>query len=496
MSSPRLSFIIPVYRPDLAVFTKALKALRAQSFRDFEVILVLDGPDEAARQAAEKVLLGSNPPATVRTIDHGGACAARNAGAELARGEFLVFWDCDCVIEPHTAQAWVDSFDRHPEAGFVYSGYRFLEERGGIASEPFDPWTLRVRNYISACFPVRRQFAAPWDPALASLQDWDFWLSVVERGANGRFIPGYAFATAYPTPTSISGQGCRPEVWLERMDAVRRKHGLPARDVCVAAIGNHIECVRLAKLLDADYQDIPNDKPNHYRAIIQVGFSLVKDAGAHAFVFRDARTVKHLFWTAENILDLYHRVSLIDIQKTAALLNRICARQFVEDKPAAEMMKAAGFEVTVLPLPLTNTDQSPALPGRPRWLVETSHQYGAAFVALEKSLPDIVLDVPTTAANIEEYTGVLHFMPDRTMTATVKRALLTGRHVISNIEQPYTGFVNDTQKADLFIPAMVEKVRALSRRPTNPEARAYYEKALSPDRLRAALAGALPAEAQ
>ena len=278
-----VSFIIPVYKPDIGIFNKCLKSLKEQSLKDFEAVLVLDGPCPEAEDCVS--LLGDGRFKVIE-IPHGGAQKARNEGAKLAAGDILSFWDCDCVIEPDTAKTWVDTFKANPGISFVYSGYKFLGEKGGIPSEEFDPYTLKCGNYISTMFPMRRGVFPGFDESLESLQDWDLWLTIVENGGKGLFLPGYAFSTAYPTPDSISGKGCSNENWLARVEAVKKKHNLPDRHICVSSLTHKEEGIRLAKLINADYKDVPNHKPNKYTTVIQVGFSLNPNmARQHSAIF-------------------------------------------------------------------------------------------------------------------------------------------------------------------------------------------------------------------
>ena len=479
---PKLSFIVPVYKPNLGILRKAIKALREQSLKDFEVIFVLDGPDQQAQSIIEVEVNGLKD-ARVVVQDHAGAQRARNRGAQEAKGEYWVFWDCDCVIEPHAAKAWVDVLDSKPEIGFVYSGYRFLEEQGGIASEPFDPWTLRVRNYISSCFPVRASLFPGWNETLESLQDWDFWLSVVEKGGVGHYLKGYAFATAYPTPESISGKGCTPEAWLERVNKVKHLHALPFRKTCVSSLDHVAEATRLAKLMDADFQRFPSDKPHEYDVLVQVGCNMLDGSLTNVCrVLGDTHAKRrYLFWTADDIVAIYNGLSFAAIKEYRARLNAACTKQFVEDPRAKELMDDVGFRVEVLPMPITNSDETPPMPEKPRWLVDVSRGYGHLMAAVELALPDMDLDI-SAAYEVKDYTGIIHLHPDKTMTQGVKRAVLTGRHVVSNIEQPFMGYVAD-KSADEAIPALVNKIRKLSAQGENRKARDFWEKTWGPEKL-------------
>ena len=96
--APLLSIIVPVYKVE-NYLPKCIDSILAQTFTDFELILVDDGsPDNCPAlcdAAAEK-------DARVRVIHqkNGGLSAARNAGLDAARGAWIGFVDSDDYIAP------------------------------------------------------------------------------------------------------------------------------------------------------------------------------------------------------------------------------------------------------------------------------------------------------------------------------------------------------------------------------------------------------------
>lgn len=474
-----LSFVIPTFKPKSDIFEKHLKSMKAQALKEWEAIYVLDGDNQEAKRDIKRIFKNDERVKIIE-IAHSGAQVARNTGGKAAKGEFLCFMDSDCLLEPGTSLMWVEKFDKHPEIAFIYSGYKYFGDRYAIDSEPFDPWTLKIRNYISACFPLRKTVYPGWTEGLKSLQDWDFWLSVVEKcheqgldaSRAGLFIPGHAFITPLPEPGSISGEGCKPDNWLDRMDAVKKLHHIPDKDICVSSLQYRHEGLALAKLLDVDYQTIPNDKPHKYKTIIQVGYSLGSDTERHAAIFQEKEVKKIIFWTGDNINELYHAVSFQSIDANSKLLNDI-ATQYVEDLEAKRLMERAGFKVEIMPLPLGEA-KIQELPKEKKWVVDIAGNYSQMLSVIEKSLPDIPLEMAGPNTNLYDYTGLIHFFPDRTTSSSVKRALMTGRHVVSNIQQPFCGFVDDKWEIEKFIVETVDRVRDLSNKPADPEAANYY----------------------
>lgn len=101
----KYSVIVPVYNR-ISEVEDLLSSLAAQSFRDFEVIIVEDGSTEpcenAVRRYADKV--------DVKYFykENEGRSIARNYGIEHSEGSYLIFFDSDCVIPPN----YFDTLDR------------------------------------------------------------------------------------------------------------------------------------------------------------------------------------------------------------------------------------------------------------------------------------------------------------------------------------------------------------------------------------------------
>jgi hypothetical protein len=90
---------------------RLLDALAAQSYRDFEVIVV---DDRSTDGVSEEAATERNPSLDIRCIqsDGAGAFAARNTGAAHARGHILAFTDSDCVPTPWWLAAGAAAIDQ------------------------------------------------------------------------------------------------------------------------------------------------------------------------------------------------------------------------------------------------------------------------------------------------------------------------------------------------------------------------------------------------
>lgn len=105
--APYISIIIP-NRNGAATIAQCLEAAFASRYEDFEIIVADDCSQDRSVEAIERF-----PCRLVRLGRHGGASAARNAGAAVARGELLFFTDADCLVQEDALAIAGESFLRH-----------------------------------------------------------------------------------------------------------------------------------------------------------------------------------------------------------------------------------------------------------------------------------------------------------------------------------------------------------------------------------------------
>lgn len=104
-STPAVSVLIPAYYSHETV-AACLEALRRQTFRNFETVLVNSSPETATSEIVTRAF------PEVRFVQHASRLlphAARNHAVGLARGELLVFTDPDCEAQPDWLQRLVDA---------------------------------------------------------------------------------------------------------------------------------------------------------------------------------------------------------------------------------------------------------------------------------------------------------------------------------------------------------------------------------------------------
>jgi glycosyltransferase involved in cell wall biosynthesis len=182
-----VSVVIPVYN-GAPWIRHALRSVFAQTYRDFEVIVVDDGStddlSEALRPWADKITLARQPNA--------GPAKARNAGIALATGRLIAFLDADDEWLPDKLALQVAYFERYPDTGLLHTdmlGRDTPPDVQGVDSEPphlsFCPifhTDLLIRT-LTVMIPkaVLLEVGGFDERRELHVEDWDLWLRIAAR---------------------------------------------------------------------------------------------------------------------------------------------------------------------------------------------------------------------------------------------------------------------------------------------------------------------------
>lgn len=123
----RVSVIVPVYQVE-QYLPRCLDSILAQTFTDFELILVNDGTKDDSPRIMQEY---AQRDGRIRQIhkENGGLSSARNAGLDIARGEYIAFVDSDDYVSPDLLTDAVEAADRDG-AELVLFNYQIVNENG------------------------------------------------------------------------------------------------------------------------------------------------------------------------------------------------------------------------------------------------------------------------------------------------------------------------------------------------------------------------------
>ena len=432
------------------------------SLKDIEVIAVFDGSNPELEKVATEF-------AEVQSIviEHGGAPKARNTGLGRTTGKYVWFWDADCYIKPDHAKRMMEEFEA-TDADFVYSGYEMAEGQGEFQSEAFDAYSLQSGNYISSMAPIKRVKAPRWDESLEAGQDWDYWLTAVEKGLKGVFVEGSGFITD-TYRTGLSSTKWSSENRDNTIYTVRRKHGIPDREIGVFTMNYRAMGIKLAQVLGADVIKPTGPTPTVYKMIVNLGYSFLS-----RFEGISDDVVKVQYWIPGEIEGLMAPAAsyktVMETIRVSKKVKNYCGTDYEKNK-----LSEIGIESEVMPLPLLKEDMlkvSHKLPEKFTILLATDKSYSDLLKDVSVDLPHI--KIIHNAGKMADFSCFISFYQFAALDSAMLMAHVNGRHVISNVQAPYCGFIDPELSWEKFKRELYDKIREVMEKPLNQDAQDYY----------------------
>lgn len=197
---PLISIIIPAYNMAERI-ERCLVSIIGQMSDELEVIVVDDGSTDKTGDVVRRIV-SENAHVRYLSLEHAGASSARNAGIDLAAGDYLMFIDADDEIEAHYLQNIVDKA-KSSDADILIWGIKrchsdgWIEERkpdldgeydrvGFLKSFPYEQYGCKkgLYGYVSNKLvksSIVHDFNLRFDPVLNVMEDFDFFLGCYSK---------------------------------------------------------------------------------------------------------------------------------------------------------------------------------------------------------------------------------------------------------------------------------------------------------------------------
>src|SRR3989338_162891 len=183
---PKISVIIPAYQHSKEL-PDCLESIFAQTLKPAEIIAVNDGSTDNTAEVLEQY----KNRVKIIAQDNKGANSARNRGFDESSGDFVIFCDADIIMRPDCLEKIAKLLEKNPNASYSYSSFKFGFKIFKLW--PFDSDKLKQMPYIHTSSLVRREHFPRFDVKIKRLQDWDLYLTMLEQGHTGFWIPEVLF---------------------------------------------------------------------------------------------------------------------------------------------------------------------------------------------------------------------------------------------------------------------------------------------------------------
>lgn len=235
MFSPIVSVVMSVYN-GRAFLTEAVDSILAQSYGDFEFIIIDDGSTDRTSEILSDY---ARRDARVRVLRHEnqGRAASLNKGIGVAQTKYIARMDADDVALPQRFEKQVAFLEQHPDVGLLSGAYELIGtsgERLGILRLPLEDDEIRkmLKRHNAFCHPaviMRKEAvltAGGYRKALLDVDDYDLWLRISERSRVANLEDIILRYRMHADQVSVRKMGHQAEcLFAARAAAERRQRG-------------------------------------------------------------------------------------------------------------------------------------------------------------------------------------------------------------------------------------------------------------------------------
>lgn len=142
---PRVSIIVPAYNAAHYI-QKTIDSILAQTFTDFECIVIDDGSTDdtvnlVAKYTDERIKIISQE-------NSGGPAKPRNVGIAAAGGEFICIFDSDDIMQPKKLEEYVGVFNNYESIDVIFSDFSLIDGDDKLISQSFLADYADFRKYM------------------------------------------------------------------------------------------------------------------------------------------------------------------------------------------------------------------------------------------------------------------------------------------------------------------------------------------------------------
>ena len=227
---PLVSVICPVYRPKLEEFQAAVKSVIAQTYINWELILVDDGSQDKDLTSCIAAFADSDRRIIVRPMSkNGGISSSTNYGLEIAKGEWIAFFDHDDLLADVAIEIMLRAAQLR-DAKILYSDEDKVDAAGNFTTPAFKPdWNHRLLlgvNYVCHLLFVNHEVlkaAGPLSSKYDGAQDHDLILRLSEQVRPDAIfhVPEVLYHWRITESSTASDVGAKPYAVAAGISSVR-----------------------------------------------------------------------------------------------------------------------------------------------------------------------------------------------------------------------------------------------------------------------------------
>jgi glycosyltransferase involved in cell wall biosynthesis len=293
-ATPKVSVIIPSYKT-ASLIGRCLDTVMAQTFQDFEAIVVNDGSPDTPE--LEKALQPYMDRIVYIKQENKRCAGARNTAIQHARGEFLAFLDSDDTWYPEHLASQMQQFADDPSLDLAYCDSllvgdperesRFMERCPSNGPATFESLIVERCQIPISTVVVRKQAivkAGCFDEKLPRCDDYDMWVRTAFHGAKIGYIRKLTVHMYIGRPGSMSQEKSKMvgAYWdiLERFKRI-----LPLSDAQREVVEKRAEAIRTRYLVEEGKRQLGQREFGKARELFSEANQKLRAPGLSAVLF-------------------------------------------------------------------------------------------------------------------------------------------------------------------------------------------------------------------
>ncbi|MCW2601819.1 MAG: glycosyl transferase family 2, partial [Frankiales bacterium] len=146
-ASPKVSVLMPVCN-GMPFLTDAIDSILAQTFDDFEFVIIDDGSSDESREVLKRYASRDRRIKLLLNDTNTGIAQVLNAGIDVCRGEYIARMDCDDLSLPQRFARQVDLMDRAPEVGVCGTWFTTFGHACGTYDHPVHDSDIKIHHLL------------------------------------------------------------------------------------------------------------------------------------------------------------------------------------------------------------------------------------------------------------------------------------------------------------------------------------------------------------
>lgn len=188
--SPKISIVMATFNERIDYLEASIGSILAQSYQDFELIVVDDGSSFDAKKDIERLVKRKSRIKLVSRTENRGLAYSLNEGVSLAQGAYIARMDSDDISHPLRLEKQLAALESRPDIAVIGSQAIAFGAQRRLIKVPINDCCIEARLFFNSCFVhpstmMRKTFITSMSGYNCSVlkgQDYDLWARGKSRG--------------------------------------------------------------------------------------------------------------------------------------------------------------------------------------------------------------------------------------------------------------------------------------------------------------------------